>query len=225
MQVLIYGTQDGSSIIKENLSSISCKVVGVDDVGGIAGYSSWQGQGVKNVNVVNSQIIGEGENIGGIFGAGGNLTNSYIRNSEIIANNVNSQNIGGIIGKLSWGMNNIGLIESNVTTNGENVGGMTGINSDIIRTYSLDSTVVGKNNVGAITGSSNFGNMQYVYTNSDVTGSGKAVGGFIGYLDNSKMTNLSNVTYINNSYYAGGTITGKENVGGGRDRRNSKNNI
>jgi len=210
----IYGTQDGSSIIKENLSSISCKVVGVDDVGGIAGYSSWQGQGVKNVNVVNSQIIGEGENIGGIFGAGGNLTNSYIRNSEIIANNVNSQNIGGIIGKLSWGMNNIGLIESNVTTNGENVGGITGINSDIIRTYSLDSTVVGKNNVGAITGSSNFGNMQYVYTNSDVTGSGKAVGGFIGYLDNSKMTNLSNVTYINNSYYAGGTITGKENVGG-----------
>ena len=210
----IYGTQDGSSIIKENLSSISCKVVGVDDVGGIAGYSSLQGQGVKNVNVVNSQIIGEGENIGGIFGAGGNLTNSYIRNSEIIANNVNSQNIGGIIGKLYWGMNNIGLIESNVTTNGENVGGITGINSAIIRTYSLDSTVVGKNNVGAITGSSNFGNMQYVYTNSDVTGSGKAVGGFIGYLDNSKMTNLSNVTYINNSYYAGGTITGKENVGG-----------
>ena len=210
----IYGTQDGNSIIKENLSSISCKVVGVDNVGGIAGYSSWQGQGVKNVNVVNSQIIGEGENIGGIFGAGGNLTNSYIRNSEIIANNVNSQNIGGIIGKLSWGMNNIGLIESNVTTNGENVGGITGINSSMIRTYSLDSTVVGKNNVGAITGSSNSGNMQYVYTNSDVTGSGKAVGGFIGYLDNSKMTNLSNVTYINNSYYAGGTITGKENVGG-----------
>ena len=210
----IYGTQDGNSIIKENLSSISCKVVGVDNVGGIAGYSSWQGQGVKNVNVVNSQIIGEGEKIGGIFGEGGNLTNSYIRNSEIIANNVNSQKIGGIIGKLSWGMNNIGLIESNVTTNGENVGGITGINSDIIRTYSLDSTVVGKNNVGAITGSSNFGNMQYVYTNSDVTGSGKAVGGFIGYLDNSKMTNLSNVTYINNSYYAGGTITGKENVGG-----------
>ena len=210
----IYGTQAGNSIIKENLSSISCKVVGVDNVGGIAGYSSWQGQGVKNVNVVNSQIIGEGENIGGIFGAGGNLTNSYIRNSEIIANNVNSQNIGGIIGKLSWGMNNIGLIESNVTTNGENVGGITGINSSMIRTYSLDSTVVGKNNVGAITGSSNSGNMQYVYTNSDVTGSGKAVGGFIGYLDNSKMTNLSNVTYINNSYYAGGTITGKENVGG-----------
>ena len=210
----IYGTQDGTSIIKENLSSISCKVVGVDYVGGIAGYSSGQGQGVKNVNVVNSQIIGEGENIGGIFGSGGNLINSYIRNSEIIANNVNSQNIGGIIGELSWGMNNIGLIESNVTTNGENVGGITGINSDIMRTYSLDSTVSGKNNVGAITGSSNSGNMQYVYTNSDVTGSGKAVGGFIGYLDNSKMTNLSNVTYINNSYYAGGTITGKENVGG-----------
>ena len=210
----IYGTQDGNSIIKENLSSISCKVVGVDYVGGIAGYSSWQGQGVKNVNVVNSQIIGEGENIGGIFGAGGNLTNSYIRNSEIIANNVNSQNIGGIIGRLDWNIYDNGIIHSTVTTNGDNVGGIVGTGSSVSITYSLDSTVVGKNNVGAITGSSNLGNMQYVYTNSDVTGSGKAVGGFIGYLDNSKMTNLSNVTYINNSYYAGGTITGKENVGG-----------
>ena len=211
----IYGTQDGNSIIKENLSSISCKVVGVDYLGGIAGYSSWQGQGVKNVNVVNSQIIGEGENIGGIFGAGGNLTNSYIRNSEIIANNVNSQKIGGIIGRLDWNIYDNGILHSTVTTNGENVGGIIGVETNNIeRIYSLDSTVIGKNNVGAITGSSNRGNMQYVYTNSDVTGSGKAVGGLIGYLDNSKMTNLSNVTYINNSYYAGGTITGKENVGG-----------
>ena len=211
----IYGTQDGNSIIKENLSSISCKVVGVDYVGGIAGYSSWQGQGVKNVNVVNSQIIGEGENIGGIYGAGGYLINSYIRNSEIIANSVNSQNIGGIIGRLDWNIYDNGILHSTVTTNGENVGGIIGVETNNIeRIYSLDSTVIGKNNVGAITGSSNRGNMQYVYTNSDVTGSGKAVGGFIGYLDNSKMTNLSNVTYINNSYYAGGTITGKENVGG-----------
>ncbi len=210
----IYGAQSGNSRIKENLSSISCKVVGVNHVGGIAGSSAYQTEGIKNVNVTNSQIIGEGENIGGIFGSGGNLSNAYIRNSEIIANNVSSQKIGGMIGQLSWNIFNSGIIRTIVTTNGDQVGGVTGVGSNIIRTYSLDSTVVGKNNVGAITGSSNFGNMQYVYTNSDVTGSGKAVGGFIGYLDNSQMTNISNVTYINNSYYAGGTITGKENVGG-----------
>ena len=210
----IYGAQSGNSRIKENLSSISCKVVGVNHVGGIAGSSAYQTEGIKNVNVTNSQIIGEGENIGGIFGSGGNLSNAYIRNSEIIANNVSSQKIGGMIGQLSWNIFNSGIIRTIVTTNGDQVGGVTGVGSNMIRTYSLDSTVSGKNNVGAITGSSNLGNMQYVYTNSDVTGSGKAVGGFIGYLDNSQMTNISNVTYINNSYYAGGTITGKENVGG-----------
>jgi len=210
----IYGAQSGNSRTKENLSSISCKVVGVNHVGGIAGSSAYQTEGIKNVNVTNSQIIGEGENIGGIFGSGGNLSNAYIRNSEIIANNVNSQKIGGMIGQLSWNIFNSGIIRTIVTTNGDQVGGVTGVGSNMIRTYSLDSTVSGKNNVGAITGSSNLGNMQYVYTNSDVTGSGKAVGGFIGYLDNSQMTNISNVTYINNSYYAGGTITGKENVGG-----------
>ncbi|HJJ11872.1 MAG TPA: hypothetical protein OIM48_00945 [Clostridiaceae bacterium] len=210
----IYGAQSGNSRTKENLSSISCKVVGVNHVGGIAGSSAYQTEGIKNVNVTNSQIIGEGENIGGIFGSGGNLSNAYIRNSEIIANNVNSQKIGGMIGQLSWNIFNSGIIRTIVTTNGDQVGGVTGVGSSMIRTYSLDSTVSGKNNVGAITGSSNLGNMQYVYTNSDVTGSGKAVGGFIGYLDNSQMTNISNVTYINNSYYAGGTITGKENVGG-----------
>ena len=210
----IYGAQSGNSRIKENLSSISCKVVGVNHVGGIAGSSAYQTEGIKNVNVTNSQIIGEGENIGGIFGSGGNLSNAYIRNSEIIANNVSSQKIGGMIGQLSWIIFNSGIIRTIVTTNGDQVGGVTGVGSNMIRTYSLDSTVSGKNNVGAITGSSNLGNMQYVYTNSDVTGSGKAVGGFIGYLDNSQMTNISNVTYINNSYYAGGTITGKENVGG-----------
>ena len=210
----IYGAQSGNSRIKENLSSISCKVVGVNHVGGIAGSSAYQTEGIKNVNVTNSQIIGEGENIGGIFGSGGNLSNAYIRNSEIIANNVSSQKIGGMIGQLSCNIFNSGIIRTIVTTNGDQVGGVTGVGSNMIRTYSLDSTVSGKNNVGAITGSSNLGNMQYVYTNSDVTGSGKAVGGFIGYLDNSQMTNISNVTYINNSYYAGGTITGKENVGG-----------
>lgn len=107
----IYGQQSGNSRVKENLNTINCKISGISSVGGIAGESSYQTEGIKNVNVTNSTIVGEGDGIGGLIGNGGNVQYSYIKNSEVIANNVNSKNIGGMIGKLSWGVNYGGSIK------------------------------------------------------------------------------------------------------------------
>jgi len=210
----IYGLQSGNSRVEENLNTINCKISGISSVGGIAGGSGYQTEGIKDVNVINSTIVGEGDGIGGLIGNGGNVQYSYIKNSEVIANNVNSKNIGGMIGKLSWGVNYGGSIKTNVTTNADNVGGIIGYGMQMNTIFLLDSTIVGKNSVGGISGFGEISAISNTYSNANVIGSGKAVGGIIGYLDNSKMTNITNVTSILNSYYAGGTVTGKENIGG-----------
>ena len=210
----IYGLQSGNSRVEENLNTINCKISGISSVGGIAGGSGYQTEGIKDVNVINSTIVGEGDGIGGLIGNGGNVQYSYIKNSEVIANNVNSKNIGGMIGKLSWGVNYGGSIKTNVTTNADNVGGIVGYGMQMNTIFLLDSTIVGKNSVGGLSGFGEISTISNTYSNANVIGSGKAVGGIIGYLDNSKMTNIINVTSILNSYYAGGTVTGKENIGG-----------
>ena len=210
----IYGQQSGNSRVKENLNTINCKISGISSVGGIAGGSSYQTEGIKNVNVTNSTIVGEGDGMGGLIGNGGNVQYSYIKNSEVIANNVNSKNIGGMIGKLSWGVNYGGSIKTNVTTNADNVGGIVGYGMQMNTIFLLDSTIVGKNAVGGLSGFGEINTITTTYSNANVIGSGKAVGGILGYLDNSQMNNIRNVTYIYRNYYAGGNVTGKENVGG-----------
>ena len=210
----IYGQQSGNSRVKENLNTINCKISGISSVGGIAGGSAYQTEGIKNVNVTNSTIVGEGDGIGGLIGNGGNVQYSYIKNSEVIANNVNSKNIGGMIGKLSWGVNYGGSIKTNVTTNADNVGGIVGYGMQMNTIFLLDSTIVGKNSVGGLSGFGEINTITTTYSNANVIGSGKAVGGILGYLDNSQMNNIRNVTYIYINYYAGGNVTGKENVGG-----------
>ena len=210
----IYGQQSGSSRVKENLNTINCKISGISSVGGIAGGSAYQTEGIKNVNVTNSTIVGEGDGMGGLIGNGGNVQYSYIKNSEVIANNVNSKNIGGMIGKLSWGVNYGGSIKTNVTTNADNVGGIVGYGMQMNTIFLLDSTIVGKNAVGGLSGFGEINTITTTYSNANVIGSGKAVGGILGYLDNSQMNNIRNVTYIYRNYYAGGNVTGKENVGG-----------
>ena len=210
----IYGQQSGNSRVKENLNTINCKISGISSVGGIAGGSAYQTEGIKNVNVTNSTIVGEGDGMGGLIGNGGNVQYSYIKNSEVIANNVNSKNIGGMIGKLSWGVNYGGSIKTNVTTNADNVGGIVGYGMQMNTIFLLDSTIVGKNAVGGLSGFGEINTITTTYSNANVIGSGKAVGGILGYLDNSQMNNIRNVTYIYRNYYAGGNVTGKENVGG-----------
>ena len=210
----IYGQQSGNSRVKENLNTINCKISGISSVGGIAGGSAYQTEGIKNVNVTNSTIVGEGDGMGGLIGNGGNVQYSYIKNSEVIANNVNSKNIGGMIGKLSWGVNYGGSIKTNVTTNADNVGGIVGYGMQMDTIFLLDSTIVGKNAVGGLSGFGEINTITTTYSNANVIGSGKAVGGILGYLDNSQMNNIRNVTYIYRNYYAGGNVTGKENVGG-----------
>ena len=107
-----------------------------------------------------------------------------------------------------------GVISCNIISKGSNVGGITGSVNGLNNCYGINNYVEGYSNVGGISGYSITGTMQYNYTNATVVATEHSAGGILGYLDNSEMTNISNVSYIYNNYYAGGTIQTKTNVGG-----------
>ena len=59
-----------------------------------------------------------------------------------------------------------------------------------------------------------YGNIAANYTNSKTVANEYSAGGILGYLDNSKMDNLTSVTSIRQNYYAGAIIQSKQYVGG-----------
>ena len=59
-----------------------------------------------------------------------------------------------------------------------------------------------------------YGSIVANYTNSKTVANEYSAGGILGYLDNSKMDNLTSVTSIRQNYYAGAIIQSKQYVGG-----------
>ena len=59
-----------------------------------------------------------------------------------------------------------------------------------------------------------YGSIVANYTNSKTVANEHSAGGILGYLDNSKMDNLTSVTSIRQNYYAGAIIQSKQYVGG-----------
>ena len=119
----------------QNIEVTNCKVEGNSNVGGITGYSGYNGQGINNVKVKESKILGNAQRIGGLIGEGGNLNNGLVVNSEIIVNNVNSSMVGGLIGKLGWGVYKSGIVNSKVSSLGNEVGGAIGNGSTSNRIF------------------------------------------------------------------------------------------
>ena len=209
----VWGSVEMNGYIMQNIEVTNCKVEGNSNVGGITGYSGYNGQGINNVKVKESKILGNAQRIGGLIGEGGNLNNGLVVNSEIIVNNVNSSMVGGLIGKLGWGVYKSGIVNSKVSSLGNEVGGAIGNGSTSNRIFVINTDVEGYSMVGGLVGKTSTGELRDSYTNANVKGN-DAVGGLVGYLDNINMDNQTNVTYIRYSYYADGTIEGKEKVGG-----------
>ena len=198
--------------VTENAYVNNCTIKGRDNVGGAMAIYEFC-KSIYNVNVADSNISGE-NSVGGIVGTGGNLYDSIIINSTIEGKNTDSKNVGGLLGVGQWQNSRCGVISCNIISKGTNVGGITGSVNGLNNCYGINNYVEGYSNVGGISGYSITGTMQYNYTNATVVATEHSVGGILGYLDNSEMTNISNVSYIYNNYYAGGTIQSKTNVGG-----------
>ena len=207
------GGASGKGLNKGNNIYINnCDVTGISHVGGAVGDQSWNliENGVK---VENSKIQGK-KYIGGIAGNGtGTNQNSVVINCLIEGNYTDSMYVGGIAGYTNNTLNST-INNSQIISKGMYVGGITGDNEQLNYCYAINSYIEGYSYVGGISGHMDAGNMGNNYTNSEVVATEHSAGGILGYLDNSKMDNLTNVTTITRSYYANGTIQSKEYVGG-----------
>ncbi len=207
--------------ISDNVNNGSTN--GSSGVGGIVGsligadnYSySWSGLGYFDVSLCenNAEIIGTGDNVGGIIGNSVRISSMTvcINNADVTGNNY----VGGYVGNASGA--NIRLATNNNTVSGMGyVGGIAGIAGKVEN--STNNGVI--NSVGVIVEDST--NMSYVggivgyctglincVNNADITVStgGQFVGGLAGYI----LISSDNQINDNQNY---GNITGSKYTGG-----------
>ena len=192
--------QDSTIVGKENFT------------GGISGAS----YNVTNCLGKNINVIGYGNNIGGIAGTS-NQQSAWICDSTIEGKGTNSNNVGGVFGTQEFAGRATGAINTLVKSLGSNVGGVIGYVATQASTsgvLAVDCTVEGYSAVGGAYGRIDGGTHDKEYNNSKVSASSHTAGGIVGYLDNENMTAVSNNSSIYDSYFADGKISAPRNVGG-----------
>ena len=204
----------GQGGFTENITVSNCTIEGNENVGGVVGSQAYYDGGLENTLVTDSYIKGVNY-VGGIFGGGGRIANAKVLNSTIEGISSNSVSVGGIVGQEGWIPNGSYIKNSKVISKGINVGGIVGKSgSGVAQGYAENVLVEGYANVGGIAGYANQGGISGSYTNADVIATEHSAGGIVGQLNNEGMDNINKVSQIFKNYYAGGTIQGKEYVGG-----------
>ena len=170
---------------------------------------------IRNIILKNSTINGR-YNVGGI--AAGNDASGKIENCENYASVSGSRCVGGICGwSNAYLANNInyGRISSRKETGWniqiEHIGGITGwgdgsinecINTGRINSGTLENRAESKA-VGGIVGSGTNGNINKCYNIENISGSGSAVGGIIGYINSNTTQNMTINECYNIGYISG----------------------
>jgi len=194
-----FGTiKDGSEVKNLTLKDISVQGIGTN-TGALAGVVE-PGTTIHNCNVEGtSTVVGNG-NTGGLIGdCNGDVTRS---SSSADVKNGTSPNAGGLIGHLgSDGTINNSQAISNVTSDGDNVGGLVGNSEGTINDSYSACKVNGKNNVGGLVGES-AALIQNCYAVGSVEGE-EYVGGLTGY-----------TTALIQQSVTDGTVKGNNAVGG-----------
>ena len=220
---------------------INAEVMGKNMTGGFIGYSFFKPESInKYVTIRDSRIIGKGDNVGGISGEAYNLHNtkainikvegygnniggisgqtnsngSQVFDSYVTGKGTNSNNVGGSVGVLQYGLGGNRVVNTKVGTTGSNVGANVGLmKENISDIYAIDCNVEGYSSVGGNIGKVEKGYVRYAYNNSNVKAYENTAGGIVGDLDNTKMVANNNIISLYESYFAG-DITSKANVGG-----------
>ncbi len=202
-----------------NLFVNDSEIYGNSYVGGIEGLTF--GYGAYRRGIYNSNIIGSGNNIGGIRGSPstGSIDNCEVINCNVKGVGVKSNYVGGICGSIIY-ISDSRVLESTIEASGDNVGCLGGKAGDEYagrcgyRNYVENSIVKGNKEVGGAFGKviNNF-DVSNNYINAEVRAKEGNVGGLIGYLDNSNMTSINNKSIVKENYFVG-NINGNSNVGG-----------
>ena len=177
-------------------------ISGHSHVGGIAGYSITISSATEylyqNMEILDSDITGTGNYIGGVTGYsyGGNIKNFSSSNCTINIPNSNSEDIGGVVGRTAWvTVSNFDISKIEIYGKGKNVGGIIGNNADnesadgdAINGYLSEGFIEGNQNVGGAVGRASYGSIRDIYINANVNAEYSCAGGVFGYMDNTRMT-------------------------------------
>ena len=185
-------------------------------VGGIGGnsYTYTSSNSIAN----NVTVTGKGQYIGGLYGSSYVVNDSFVIDSDIKSNTTNQETsvyIGGVIGTSGYTFNRVGVIRSNIISNGNYAGGIIGRNSGVVTDcYVTDTTISAPNYAGGISGYTNSGSVVDSYVNARITVTNLGAGGISGYVYNTGTTNSIQVSKIVRSNVFNSTITAYTNAGG-----------
>jgi hypothetical protein len=200
------GSFDGQNHKISNLSINGLN----DDYVGLFGAIDAGGE-VKNVGVINVNMTGESDYVGGLVGVNfdGTVSNSYST-----GNVTGVDEVGGLVGVNFDGTVSNSYSTGNVSGEENYLGGLVGSNRDngnILNSYSTGN-VTGDNAVGGLVGRNDEGNISNSYSTGNVTGVGK-VGGLVGHNSNDISNSYSTGNVTSKSGWIGGLI-GYNNLGG-----------
>lgn len=171
---------------------------GVGLFGGIGESEPTNDGGVENLSLVNINVSGGSDNVGGLVGVADAPINTVSVNGSV---NGSKDRTGGVVGYLKTGT--IKNTSAGVSVNGNNkVGGLVGRSGGNISRASSTGSVSGDNEVGGLVGYAG-APVNDTMSTSTVTGTDN-VGGLVGEIISNKI----------NTSFAAGTVTGSSNVGG-----------
>ena len=181
---------------------------------GLFGQLGWwdaPGGEVKNLGLVDVNIIGSGYYVGGLVGFNGNRD----RPGGVLANCYTGgavsghSSVGGLVG---WNEGTVSQSYSTGVVGGEyDIGGLVGGNYEGSITTSYSTTSVsGETQVGGLVGQ-NVGHVTQCYSTGAVSGSANYVGGLVG--NNGKRDWYSEAGTVTRCYSTG-TVSGTDYVGG-----------
>lgn len=196
----LFANTNGATIKDLTVNTTSIK--GKTYVGIISGYS--ERTTISRCVVTSNDIIGNGDNVGGIVGC---VTGGSISESKVSCNNIAGVNgVGGVFGidrSEAASITNC-HVQGNIN-GGDAVGGICGNCSGNITNAVFCGNVTAINKAGGICGSRSGGTASGCYAVAHVVATGNRVGGLIGQGSNSNK--------LRDSYFSG-TISGNEQVGG-----------
>jgi filamentous hemagglutinin family protein len=187
-------------------------IVGYTQVGGLVGLGV--GSSLIDASYASGGSVSGGLLVGGLVGDnGGSIqNNSYVLNVAVNG----ATDVGGLVGYNSGAISNAYVSGGSVGGAGaSNVGGLIGSNvGGALTAVHTDSVAVsGGSNVGGLLGNSSNAILSGGYVlNANVAATGSQVGGLIGWNDKTQF--FLGTPVINSSYVSGGTVTGRNYVGG-----------
>jgi len=201
----LYGHFDGNGFIIQNLTISGKNYLGLFGI--IA-----QGGEVKNLGVVDVQVLGTEDHIGALVGrSDGTLTHCF-SSGTVSGNNA----VGGLVGATAdggefaarpRGGGPITDCYSTCTVSGiESVGGLVGYTGNVVVNCYSAGSVAGDRSVGGLVGT-NYDNIMESFSNSSVSG-GSQVGGLVG-----QNTQTPGNGAISNCYSTG-PVSGYSEIGG-----------